>query len=95
MKIDVEGADLDVLRGFAGALTAGRVRTVQFEFTLWAAIARVWLGEFYELLAPYGFEIGKIYPTRVDWRAYRPDHERFLRTNFLASVDPNVVAALS
>jgi FkbM family methyltransferase len=94
LKIDVEGADIDVLRGFDAMLAAGRVRTLQFEFTLWAAIARVWLGEFYDLLTPCGYEIGKIYPHYVDWRAYGPDQERFLRANFLASIDPDVIAVL-
>ncbi len=54
----------------------------------------MWLADFYELLEPAGFTIGKIYPTRVDWRAYTPRDERFLRANFLATIDDAVVATL-
>jgi FkbM family methyltransferase len=63
LKLDVEGAELDVLHGFSHALQQDRIAIVQFEFTLWAAVARVWLADFYDLLAPLGFTIGKIFPT--------------------------------
>ena len=85
LKIDTEGADLRVLHGFSNALAEGRIGLVQFELTLWAAIARTWLADFYELLEPAGFTIGKVYPTFVDWRDYRPEHEQFaFRANFAA-----------
>ena len=94
LKIDVEGADIEVFRGFLTALESRRIRTIQFEFTLWAAIARVWLGDFYDLLSPHGYTIGKIYPRRIDWRRYGPEQERFMRANFLATIDAGVVRAL-
>jgi len=84
LKIDVEGAELDVLRGFADALADERLGAVQFEFTLWAAPARVWLRDLYDFLEPLGFSIGKIFPTYVEWRSYKAEHEVFVRANFLA-----------
>ena len=95
LKIDAEGHDLAVLRGFRSALSRAAIDVIQFEVSGWNAVSRTWLGEFYDLLAPYGYEIGKIYPRRVDWRPYGPHQERFLRANFLATIDPEVARVLS
>jgi FkbM family methyltransferase len=84
LKVDTEGSDLAVLQGFSGALAAGAIGAIQFEFTLWAAIAKTWLGDFYDLLTPLDFTIGKIFPTTVEWRDYHPEDEVFVRANFLA-----------
>lgn len=84
LKVDAEGADLRVLKGFADAIRTGRVGAIQFEFTLWAAIARTWLADFYDFLEPAGYRLGKIYPNRVEWRAHRPEDEIFVRANYLA-----------
>jgi len=87
LKVDVEGADLAVLRGFGDALTEGRIGVIQFEFTMWAAVARTWLGDFHDLLEPKGFTIGKIFPCDVDFRPYAAEQEVFVRANYLAVHD--------
>lgn len=84
LKVDVEGLDLAVLRGFSDALARGQVGLIQFEFTMWAAITRTWLHDFYDLLEPFGFQLGKVYPSYVDWREWHPEHEIFVRANFVA-----------
>jgi FkbM family methyltransferase len=92
LKVDVEGHDLAVLRGFAGMLERKAIDLVQFEFTLWAAIARTWLADFHDLLAPLGYTIGKLYPARIDWAPYMPEHEFFsARANYVA-VSPHAEA---
>ena len=85
LKIDTEGHDLEVLRGFAQMLTSQAIDVVQFEFTLLAIHARVWLGDFYRELAPRGFAIGKLYPTWIEWKDYDPHDEVFLRCNYVAA----------
>ena len=84
LKVDVEGSDLDVLRGFSSTLAAGAVRVVQFEYGLWTAMARHMLADFYDLLVPHGYLIGRIYPNVVDFRPYRVEDENFRGGNFLA-----------
>lgn len=94
LKVDVEGHDLDVLDGFSGALAGGSVEVVQFEFTLWAVHARRWLGDYYDLLGPLGYAIGKLHPRRVRWKDYQPEDERFLRCNFVAVRGGSTAAAV-
>ena len=64
LKVDVEGYDLEVLLGFRGALEAGAVDVVQFEYNAWTLIGRHFLADFYDLLDPLGYAIGKVHPTR-------------------------------
>jgi len=84
LKVDVEGTDLDVLAGFQDTLLDGRIGVVQFEFTMWAAVARTWLGDFYDLLEPHGYTVGKIFPANVEFRPYTAEQEVFVRANYLA-----------
>lgn len=85
LKVDTEGHDLAVLNGFAGMIAAGKIDVLQFEFTLFAIYARTWLSDFYDLLGPAGYSIGKLYPSWVDWAEYDAHNERFLRCNFVAA----------
>lgn len=93
LKVDVEGHDLAVLRGFSGMLEARRIDIVQFEFTLFAVFARVWLSDFHELLGEFGYAVGKLYPSWIDWSSYDASDERHLRCNFVAAVSGTPAAA--
>jgi FkbM family methyltransferase len=85
LKIDAEGWDLAVLRGFRGALTEGRIRMVQFEVSPWNAVVGVWLRDFVETLVPARFVLGRIYPGYVERLDYGYWHEDFrYRGNMLA-----------
>ena len=84
LKVDVEGHEMEVLRGFRGSFEREAVDVVQFEFTLWAAVARRWLADYYDFFSAWDFRIGKLWPRSVRWSDYRPDQEQFLRCNFLA-----------
>ena len=94
LKVDVEGADMDVLRGCQSLLTQGRVRLVQFEFTNWAPAARVFLADFYSFFEPLGYRLGRRYPHHVEWRSYDVGHEIFVRANFLATRERGIIEAL-
>jgi FkbM family methyltransferase len=84
LKIDTEGADLLVLQGFGESLSAGRIAAVQFEYGFAAILSGALLERFHALLAPAGYVIGRVLPTRVDFRPYRLSDERFFGPNFLA-----------
>lgn len=84
LKIDVEGAEPDVLAGFAGALAAGKVSAIQFEYGKVNISRRFLLKDFFGLLGGYGYRVGKIFPTYVEFRDYRLEDEDFRGPNFLA-----------
>ncbi len=84
LKIDTEGADFRVLRGFDATLSRGAISVVQFEYGYACILARALLIDFYEYLAPKNYVIGKLHPRRVDFRPYRLADENFFGPNFVA-----------
>lgn len=84
LKLDVEGAEHLVLRGFERALASRRVRFIQFEYGRVNILTRFLLKDFYELLGGLGYVIGKIYPDYVEFRDYQLSDEDFLGPNYLA-----------
>lgn len=84
LKIDVEGHEMEVLQGFQQSLADGAVDLVQFEFTLWAAMARRWLADYYDFFSQWDFRIGKLWPRSVRWKTYAPEDEQFFVSNFVA-----------
>ncbi len=84
LKIDVEGAESDVLKGFMDALDNGRIDVIQFEYGKVSILTHFLLCDFYALLESRGYALGKIYPDFVDFRPYTLDDEDFLGPNYLA-----------
>jgi FkbM family methyltransferase len=84
LKLDVEGFEPQVLRGFRGKLEAGDIRVIQFEYGYVNVLVKFLLKDFYDLLTPYGMKIGKIFPEHVEFRDYDLREENFLGPNYLA-----------
>lgn len=84
LKIDTEGADLSVLRGFESALSRGAISVVQFEYGYVDILARTLLIDFYEYLEQKNYVIGKLHVEGVDFRPYRLADENFFGPNFVA-----------
>jgi len=84
LKVDAEGADHLVLRGFDRLLRSSQIDVVQFEYARFALTTHFLLADFYEMFAGFGFRVGKIYPTTVAFRPYRVEDEDFRGLNFLA-----------
>lgn len=81
LKIDVEGAEHRVLKGFGGYLAARRIHCLQFEYGAFSTQTRFLLGDYYALLSG-NYWIGKIYPAYVDFRDYDWTMEDFRFANY-------------
>jgi FkbM family methyltransferase len=85
LKIDTEGHELFVLKGFERALAEGRVTVIQFEYgTTWLP-ARTLLSDAYDLLSPLGYRIGRLFPDGVRFKAYDFSQDEHFRVgNYIA-----------
>jgi FkbM family methyltransferase len=82
LKIDVEGAEHLVLKGFAETLKARRIHCIQFEYGAFSIQTRVLLADYYDAL-DRNYWIGKIFPDSVEFRDYHWTMENFRFANFL------------
>jgi FkbM family methyltransferase len=63
MKIDVEGHELEVLKGAMKSLSASRIRALSFEFGSGNINSRTYFHDFWDLLAPLGYKIFRVLPS--------------------------------
>lgn len=84
LKIDVEGAEPSVLRGFSTMLGRGAIGAIQFEYGVVAVIDKFLMSDFYALLGGYGYEIGPLRTDGVWFQPYDLGVERFIDVNFVA-----------
>jgi FkbM family methyltransferase len=83
LKIDVEGAEMNVMKGFRSNIEGLNIGVIQWEYNECAIPERVLVKDFYDLLGG-GYVIGKLYPGFVDFRPYSYTLERFMGPNFVA-----------
>ncbi|MEH6587160.1 MAG: FkbM family methyltransferase [Halioglobus sp.] len=82
LKIDTEGMDLRVIRGFD--LLLDRVKIIQFEYGIFNISSHDLLGDYCHYLDKKGFRVGKIFPRHVDFFNYNWRNENFYGGNYLA-----------
>jgi FkbM family methyltransferase len=84
LKIDVEGAELSVLRGFDEAFGRGAIELVQFEYGPINVRTRQFLEDYCRFFTERGFQVGKLYPEGVAFRPFGIDDEDFTGPNYIA-----------
>ena len=85
VKIDTEGAELDVLRGGAGLLRAHRIKMLQFEYGGTYPDAGITLQQVCRLLSSHGYVILRILPDGLVHMAnWRDSLENNRYSNYLA-----------
>lgn len=82
VKVDVEGMDLKVIKGFGDQLK--NVRTVQFEYGIFNIASHDLLCDFCKYFKDNGFVVGKIFPKYVKFFEYHFNMENFHGSNYLA-----------
>lgn len=85
LKIDAEGMDYRVLKGFSGMLEKKAISNIQFEINKAGILTKSLLIDFYELLEEKGYEIGRIYPKTTRFKPYELFRDELLvQGNYLA-----------
>jgi FkbM family methyltransferase len=96
LKIDVEGAEFSVLRGFSEAFSRDAIDIVQFEYGLINLRTRDFLEDYYKFFAERGFVVGKLFPEGVAFKEYAIEDEDFAGPNYIAcrACRADLIAAL-
>lgn len=84
LKIDTEGHEFKVLKGFDTMLREGKIQTIQFEYGFANVLTKDLLIDFYRYLQPLGYSIGIQTPNGVHFREYTLCHENFMGPNYVA-----------
>jgi FkbM family methyltransferase len=85
LKIDTEGHEIAVLRGFGRMLAERRVDFIQFEYGSAWADARTLLVDAFELMQPAGYQLAKLHPEGVVFfPRYDQREETFAFCNYVA-----------
>ena len=84
LKVDVEGMEESVLRGFQHTFSEHRIRLVQFEYNTTNIISKFLLRDAHHLFNGLGYRVGKLYPNYVQFREYHYRQEDFCGPNMIA-----------
>lgn len=87
MKIDTEGHDFEVLKGFNNALNQKRIHIIQFEYNETSISARVFLKDYFDYLLPKQYKIGRVFPKKIEFTEYLTSYENHKGSNWLACAD--------
>jgi FkbM family methyltransferase len=84
LKIDVEGMEESVLRGFSTMFQEHRIRLVQFEYNTTNIVSKFMLRDAHQFFTSLGYRLGKLYPNHVEFRDYHFRQEDFCGPNMIA-----------
>ena len=84
LKIDVEGMEESVLRGFSNMFKEHRIRLVQFEYNTTNIVSKFMLRDAHRFFTSFGYRVGKLYPNHVEFRDYHYRQEDFCGPNMIA-----------
>jgi FkbM family methyltransferase len=93
LKLDVEGAEHLVLKGFGDMLNPAMIPIVQFEYGMVNIVTKFLLKDFHTLFESRGYKVGKLFPGYVRFREYRFSDEDFRGPNYVAA-SPELAALL-
>jgi FkbM family methyltransferase len=92
-KIDVEGHELEVLRGMTPFLEAGRVQLIQFEYGGTNIDSGVLLKNVFDFFASFHYSLCKLFPDHLRHiKRYDQRLENFQYQNWVAMADSSLLA---
>jgi len=84
LKIDVEGHELEVIRGARNLLKERRIKIIQFEYGGTYIDARIFLRDIFQYFENFnGYEFYKIFPEDIIHKKYSESLENFQYSNYL------------
>ena len=84
VKIDTDGFDMPIIRGFAKSITKYRP-IVQFEYSRFWISTRHYLSDAYSFFDERDYVVGRLMPNRVRFKKYTTHDETFFTNNFVAA----------
>ena len=85
LKIDVEGHELEVLRGSAEMLKQGKIGAIQFEYGTCNIYSGVLLKDIFEFMEGFSYRFYKILPKKlIPIECYSSEIENFQYSNWFA-----------
>lgn len=87
LKIDVEGVEAEVMKGFSRMLREGRISVIQFEYGHNNGLNKFLMSDFYLLLEELGYGIGRLTRRGIEFRSFQISDNDFRS-------GPNYVAAI-
>ncbi|MGB6306662.1 MAG: FkbM family methyltransferase [Steroidobacteraceae bacterium] len=84
IKIDVEGMEMEVLRGFSDSFDQGMISAVQFEHGRSHVLSGHNLRDFVSFFEQVGFDVYEMFPNKLIKLEYKFSKENYDGRNFLA-----------
>lgn len=84
LKIDTEGAEGKVLKGFSETLKKGKVKIIQFEYNNICVLTKWMLIDSYKFLEPLGFTLGRLKKDSIEFHDYMLKDENFIGPEYIA-----------
>lgn len=84
LKIDTEGAEGKVFKGFENTLKQGKVKMLQFEYSFVCILTKWMLIDSYKFLEPLGFKLGKLCKDHIQFHDYTLLDETFKGPEYVA-----------
>lgn len=84
LKIDTEGAEGKVFKGFENTLKQGKVKMIQFEYSFVCVLTKWMLIDSYKFLEPLGFKLGRLHKDYIEFHEYTLLDENFKGPEYIA-----------
>ena len=84
LKLDCEGHEYEVLEGFRPVMEAQAIGCIQFEYGLLNVLTKHLLMDFYRMLTPLGYLIGKLTPEGITFKDFNLQDEDFRGPDMVA-----------
>lgn len=84
LKIDTEGAEEKVFKGFENSFKNGKVKVIQFEYGYICVLTKWLLIDSYKYLKPFGYHLGRLKNGSIEFKDYNLTDEDFSGPDYIA-----------